>query len=59
MFVVLLIVSGLLLSITSPLSGAVMALMMRMSVVLPAPLGPNNPNTEPRGTLMLTSFRAK
>ena len=43
---------------TSPLSGAVMRLIMRIRVVLPAPLGPNSPNTLPRGTLMLTSLRA-
>jgi hypothetical protein len=29
-----------------------------MSVVLPAPLAPTRPNTEPRGTVRLTSSRA-
>ena len=41
-----------------PLSGTVMRLMMRMSVVLPAPLGPSRPKTRPRGTLMLTPSSA-
>lgn len=36
-----------------------MALIIRISVVLPAPFGPSSPNTELRGTLILTSFRAK
>ncbi len=35
---------------TCPLSGAVMRVMMRIRVVFPAPLGPNNPKTDPRGT---------
>ena len=52
-------VRGVLFSRTSPLSGAVIELIMRISVVLPAPLGPSSPNMEPRGTLMLTSLRAR
>ena len=52
-------VRGVLLSSTSPLSGAVIVLIMRISVVLPAPLGPSRPNIEPRGTLMLTSLSAR
>ena len=52
-------VRGVLLSSTSPLSGAVIVLIMRISVVLPAPLGPSRPNMEPRGTLMLTSLSAR
>ena len=35
----------------SPESGAVMFMIMRMVVVLPAPLGPSRPNTIPFGTL--------
>jgi hypothetical protein len=52
-------VRGLPFSRTSPLSGAVIELMMRIRVVLPAPLGPSSPNTDPRGTLMLTLLRAR
>ena len=52
-------VRGVLFSRTSPLSGAVIVLIMRISVVLPAPLGPSRPNMEPRGTLMLTSLSAR
>ena len=34
-----------------PLSGTMMFRIMRMVVVLPAPLGPSRPYTVPRGTL--------
>ena len=40
------------------LSGNVMRVMTRMSVVLPAPLGPSRPYIEPCGTLSDTSLRA-
>ena len=59
MLAVSLSVRGLPFRMTSPLSGAVMALMMRISVVLPAPFGPSSPNTVPRGTLILTSLSAR
>ena len=32
--------------------------IMRISVVLPAPFGPNNPKISPSATLKLTSFTA-
>ena len=32
--------------------------MILINVVFPAPLGPNNPNTEPFGTSILTLFNA-
>src|SRR5690606_7228630 len=41
-----------------PASGPVMRVMMRMSVVLPAPLGPSRPNTLPGGTSMEISLSA-
>ncbi len=34
----------------SPESGAVMFMIIRIDVVLPAPLGPSRPNIAPRGT---------
>src|SRR5262252_6472661 len=34
----------------SPASGAVMFMIMRIVVVLPAPFGPRSPNIDPRGT---------
>ena len=59
MLAVSLSVSGLPLRNTSPLSGAVIELVIRISVVLPAPLGPSSPNMVPRGTLMLTLLSAR
>lgn len=59
MLVVSLSVSGLPFRRISPLSGAVIELIMRIRVVLPAPLGPSSPNMVPRGTLMLTLLRAR
>jgi len=35
-----------------------MRVMMRIRVVLPAPLGPSSPKTLPAGTSMLTPFKA-
>ena len=40
--------------VTLPSSATVMWLMIRMSVVFPAPLGPSSPNTFPSGTRMPT-----
>ena len=59
MLAVSLIVRGLPFRRTLPLSGAVIELIMRIRVVLPAPLGPRSPNMDPRGTLMLTLLSAR
>ena len=41
-----------------PLVGVVSVVIMRTVVVLPAPLGPSSPSTEPLGTEKLTSSTA-
>src|SRR5215831_10004582 len=43
----------------SPVSGAVMFMIIRIVVVLPAPLGPRSPNIAPRGTLRERSSTAR
>src|SRR6476660_8097362 len=43
----------------SPESGAVMFMIIRIVVVLPAPLGPSRPNTIPLGTLNESSSTAR
>ena len=43
---------------TCPASGPVMRVMIRISEVLPAPLGPSSPNTLPAGTVRETSSKA-
>src|SRR6478672_10796075 len=43
----------------SPESGAVMFMIIRIVVVLPAPLGPSRPNTIPLGTLNERSSTAR
>ena len=42
----------------SPADAAVRPSSMRMSVVLPAPFGPRNPNATPAGTRSSTSWTA-
>src|SRR5260370_17501201 len=45
-------------TVTVPFSGATRPTKLRISVVLPAPLGPRRPYTSPRRTRKLTPSRA-